>query len=131
MTTRAKRGFRLQADRLTLSATLASTLSPVPSSVRATLMDPNWRRAMEEEFAALIANNTWDLVPHPVGSNVVTDKWIFKHKFNFDGSLERYKARWVLRGFTQRPGVDYDETFSPVVKLATVCTVLSLAVSHS
>jgi hypothetical protein len=101
MTTRAKRGFRLLADRLTLSATLTSTLSPVPSSIRATLVDPNWRRAMEEEFAALIANNTWDLVPHPVGSNVVTGKWIFKHKFNSDGSLERYKARWVLRGFTQ------------------------------
>jgi hypothetical protein len=101
MTTRAKRGFRLLADRLTLSATSTSTLSPVLSSIRATLVDPNWRRAMEEEFAALIANNTWDLVPHPVGSNVVTGKWIFKHKFNSDGSLERYKARWVLRGFTQ------------------------------
>jgi hypothetical protein len=131
MTTRAKRGFRLPADRLTLSTTSASTLSPVPSSVRAALVDPNWRRAMEEEFAALIANNTWDLVPRPVGSNVVTGKWIFKHKFNSDGSLERYKARWVLRGFTQRPGVDYDETFSPVVKPATVRTVLSLAVSRS
>jgi uncharacterized membrane protein len=58
MTTRAKRGFRLLANRLTLSATSASTLSPVPSSVRVALIDPNWRRAMEEEFAALIANNT-------------------------------------------------------------------------
>jgi hypothetical protein len=131
MTTRAKRGFWLSADRLTLSATSASTLSPVPSSVRAALVDPNWRCAMEEEFAALIANNTWDLVPRPVGSNVVTGKWIFKHKFNSDGSLERYKARWVLRGFTQRLGVDYDETFSPVVKIATVRTVLSLVVSRS
>jgi hypothetical protein len=74
MTTRVKRGFRLLADRLTLSATSASTLSPVPSSVRATLIDPNWHRAMEEEFTTLIANNTWDLVPRPVGSNVVTDK---------------------------------------------------------
>jgi hypothetical protein len=64
-------------------------------------------------------------------SNVITDKWIFKHKFNSDDSLEWYKARWVLRGFTQRPDVDYDETFSPVVKPATVYTVLSLAVSHS
>jgi hypothetical protein len=103
----------------------------VPSSVRAALIDPNWHRAMEEEFTALIANNTWDLVPRPVGSNVVTGKWIFKHKFNSDGSLERYKARWVLRSFTQRPGIDYDETFSPVVKPAKFRTVLSLAVSRS
>jgi hypothetical protein len=86
---------------------------------------------MEEEYAALIANNTWDLVPHPVGSNVVTSKWIFKHKFNINGTLEWYNARWVLRGFTQQPGIDYDETFSPVVKLAIVRMVLSLAVSHS
>jgi hypothetical protein len=60
----------------------------VPSSVCATLIDPNWHRAMEEEFAALIANNTWDLVPYPVGSNIITDKWIFNHKFNSDGSLD-------------------------------------------
>ena len=61
---------------------------------------------------------------------MVTGKWIFKHKLQADGSLERYKARWVLRGFTQRPGVDFDETFSPVVKPATVRTVLSLALSR-
>jgi hypothetical protein len=86
---------------------------------------------MEEEFAALIANNTWDLVPRPVGSNVVTGKWIFKHKFNSDDSLDRYKVRWVIRGFTQRPDVDYDETFSLMVKPATVRTMLSLAISRS
>jgi hypothetical protein len=86
---------------------------------------------MEEEFIALIAKNTWDLVPRPVGSNVVTDKWIFKHKFNFDDSLEWYKARWVLHGFTQWPNVDYDETFSSVVKPTTVRTMLSLTVFRS
>jgi hypothetical protein len=58
MTTWGKRGFRLLADRLILLVTLPSTLSSVPSSVRATLVYPNWRRAMEEKFAALIANNT-------------------------------------------------------------------------
>jgi hypothetical protein len=62
---------------------------------------------------------------------VFTGKWIFKHKFNSDCTLEWYKACWVLRGFTQRPGIDYDETFSPVVKPPTVLMVLSLAVSHS
>jgi hypothetical protein len=106
ITRRAKRGFRLPVDRLILSATSVSTLSSVPSFVRAALVDPNWHRAMKEEFAALIANNTWDLVPRPVGSNVVTGKCIFKHKFNSDSSLEWYKAHWVLHGFTQRPGVD-------------------------
>jgi hypothetical protein len=70
------------------------------------------------------------LVPRPPGANVVTGKWIFKHKLKTDGSLDRYKARWVLCGFTQCPGVDYDETFNPVVKPATVRTVLTLAVSR-
>ncbi|XP_066375252.1 uncharacterized mitochondrial protein AtMg00810-like [Miscanthus floridulus] len=106
-------------------------ISPVPSSVRDALSDPHWRRTMEEEYAALLVNQTWDLVPRPPGSNVVTGKWIWTHKRRADGTLERYKARWVLRGFTQRPGVDYDETFSPVVKPATVRTVLSLALSRS
>jgi hypothetical protein len=131
MTTRAKRGFRLSVDKLMLSATSSSSLSPVPTSVHAALTDPSWRHALEEEYDALTTNNTWDLAPRHVGSNVVTDKWIFEHKFNSDGTLEQYKARWILRGFTQWPGVDYDETFSPVVKLATIRTVLSLAVSRS
>jgi hypothetical protein len=75
---------------------------------------------MEDEFAALKDNHTWDLVPRRAQANVVTRKWIFKHKFHADGSLDRYKARWVLRGFTQRPGVDYDETFSPVRTVLTL-----------
>jgi hypothetical protein len=62
-------------------------------------------------------------------ANVVTDKWIFKHKLKADGSLDQYKARWVLQGLTQCPEVDYTETFCPVVKLATVWTVLTLTVS--
>jgi hypothetical protein len=131
MTTWAKCGFQIPADKLSQSATLSSTLSSVPTSVRAALIDPSCHRAMEEEYDALIANNTWELVPRLVGSNVITGKWIFKHKFNSDGTLERYKARWVLRDFTQQPGIDYDETFGPVVKPATVRTVLSLAVSRS
>jgi hypothetical protein len=79
----------------------------------------------------MIANDTWSLVPRPPGVNLVTGKWIFRHKLHVDRSLDRYKAHWVLRGFTQRPGLDYDETFSPVVKPATVRVILSLALSLS
>jgi len=124
MTTRGKLGFRQPAIYH------AAAISPIPKTYRSALADPNWRTAMEEEYAALLSSNTWDLVPRPFGANVVTGKWIFRQKFNADGSFDRYKARWVLRGFTQHPGVDYDETFSPVVKPATVRTVLSLALSQ-
>jgi hypothetical protein len=85
---------------------------------------------MEEEFSALIANNTWDLVTCPVGSNVISSKWIFKHKFKSDITLDWYKAHWVLRDFTQWPDVDYDETFILVVKPTIISTVLSLVVPH-
>jgi hypothetical protein len=99
-TTRAKQGFRLSANRLTLLATSVLALSSVPSSIHTTIINLYWWRAMEEEFTALITNNTWDLVPRPIGSKIVTDKWIFKHKFNSNGSLEWYKVCWVLCGFT-------------------------------
>jgi hypothetical protein len=80
-----------------------------------------------EEYAALLANHTWDLVPCPPSTNVVTGNWLFRHKLTSDASLDHYKARWVLRGFTQRPEVDYD---SPVVKFATIRVVLSLSLSQ-
>jgi len=124
VTTRAKRGIRLPA------VYHAAPLSPLPKTFRSALADPNWRAAMEEEHAALLQNHTWDLVPRPPRAIIVSGKWVYKHKFQSDGSLERYKARWVLWGFTQRPGVDFAETFSPVVKPATVRTVLSLALSR-
>jgi hypothetical protein len=85
---------------------------------------------MVDEYEALRANDTWRLVPHPPDANIVTGKWIFRHKFHADGSLARHKARWVVHGFSQQHGIDYDETFSPVVKQATIHVVLSIAVSH-
>ena len=105
---------RMASQAATLSATEGE---PRVSPVSGTLLcpgrpgGPSLCRAMEEEYAALLANQTWDLVPRPSGGNVVTGKWIWTHKRRADGTLERYKARWVLRGFTQRSGVDYDKIF--------------------
>jgi len=112
-----------------LSAT--TTPSPLPANYRSGLADPNWRAALAEEYKALIDNGTWRLVPRPPGANVVIGKWIFKHKYHSDGTLTRHKARWVVRGFSQRHGIDYDETFSPVVKPATIWAVLSIAASRA
>ena len=105
--------------------------SPLPTNYRSALADPNWRTAMVDEYRALIDNGTWRLVPRPPRANVVSGKWIFKHKYHSDGSLASHKARWVVRGFSQQHGLDYDETFSPVVKPATIRVILSLAVSRS
>jgi hypothetical protein len=124
MVTRAKWGLRF------LALFEATTLSPIPRSCQAAIADSNWHAAMQQEFLALLANNTWDLVPRPPHSNIETGKWVFKHKFKADGSLEPYKARWVLRGFTQRPSIVFSKTFSPVVKPATIRTVPSLALSR-
>lgn len=133
MITRAQNGVFRPNPRyhnLTATAPVSTTVSPIPRSVRTAVQDPNWFAAMAEEFAALVGNRTWELVPRPPRSNIITGKWVFRHKTRADGSLERYKARWVVRGFTQRPGVDYGETFSPVVKPATIRTVLTLAASR-
>lgn len=113
------------------SAPSTSALSPVPTSARAALRDPHWRAAMQEEYDALQRNRTWELVPRPPRANVITGKWVFKHKLGSDGTLERYKARWVVRGFRQRAGVDFTDTFAPVVKPGTIRTVLHLAASRA
>nr|GEU70096.1 ribonuclease H-like domain-containing protein [Tanacetum cinerariifolium] len=89
--------------------------------------DVNWHSAMRDEYNALIKNSTWTLVPRPLDVNVVLCMWLFCHKYLADGTLSRYKARLVANGSTQLEGVDVDGTFSPVVKLGTIHTVLSLA----
>jgi len=104
--------------------------SPIPSNYRSALADSNWRAAMADEYKALMDNGTWRLVPRPPGANVVTSKWIYKHKYHLDGSLARHKACCVVRGFSQQHGIDYDETFSHVVKPATIRLVLSIAASR-
>ncbi|GJU00864.1 ribonuclease H-like domain-containing protein [Tanacetum coccineum] len=107
-----------------------TTSSPIPKSLFHALRDPYWKQAMCDEYKALIDNNTLVLVPLPPNVNIVRSMWLYKHNYNADGSLNRYKARLVTNGRSQQQGIDCDETFSPVVKPATIQTVLSLAVSR-
>ncbi|GJR09609.1 ribonuclease H-like domain-containing protein [Tanacetum coccineum] len=119
MVTRAKAGIFKPLEHMNCHVT---TASPLPRSHVHALRNPNWKEAM--------LNRMWVLVPCPANVNVVRSMWLFKHKFNADGSLSRYKAHLVANGCSQQQGIDCDETFSPVVKLATILTVLSLAVSR-
>src|SRR6185436_5884501 len=85
-----------------------------PSSYHEAANIPEWQAAMTEELAALERTCTWDIVPLPSHAVPITCKWVFKIKTKSDGSIERYKARLVARGFQQTQGLDYDETFAPV-----------------
>ena len=86
---------------------------------------------MECEFQALLKNENWTLCPRPPDKNVVPSKWVFKSKRQPDGSLERLKAWIVAVGYLQHSGIDFFETFSPVIKPSTVRMVLALAVSFN
>ncbi|KAF5199309.1 Retrovirus-related pol polyprotein from transposon tnt 1-94 [Thalictrum thalictroides] len=112
-------------------ATQLRTSQDEPTYYSNVVKFPEWRAAMADEFNALLKHQTWTLVPPSSSQNTVGCKWVFKLKRHSDGSVERHKARLVAKGFHQQPGFDYDETFSPVVRPATIRTVVSLATSFS
>ena len=99
----------------------------ISTSVEEALQDPKWVEAMNEEMEALLKNKTWILVSLPEGHKTVGCKWVFFIKYKVDGSIEHYKARLVVKEYTQTYEIDYMETFSPVAKLNTVRVLLSLA----
>ncbi|KAH9752991.1 retrovirus-related pol polyprotein from transposon RE1 [Citrus sinensis] len=101
-----------------------------PKTIQEALNNERWFQAMKAEYNALISNGTWTLVPRTENHKLIGNKWVFRIKTNTDGSVEKYKARLVAKGFQQIEGVNYFETFSPVVKSATVRVILSLAVMN-
>ena len=111
-------------------ASLPSPNTTEPSTYHQASKDPTWCAAMQDKFNALISNGTWSLVPRNPSMNIIGSKWVYKIKEKPDGSIERYKARLVAKGYNQQEGVDFTETFSPVVKPTTIRTILSLALTH-
>ncbi|WVZ49109.1 hypothetical protein U9M48_000490 [Paspalum notatum var. saurae] len=106
-----------------------STVSE-PYNLEQALSSPEWKQAMDVEYSALMRNHTWELVPPKKGINLIDSRWVFKVKKKADGSVERLKARLVAKGYKQRYGVDYLDTFCPVVKTTTIRVILSLAISR-
>jgi hypothetical protein len=104
---------------------------PEPRNAKEAVGGPNakeWQDAMQKELDGLVANGTWEVVKRPSGGNVVSHKWVFKVKYDQAGQVDKFKARLVARGFTQRYGVDFSKTFAPVIKQASVRILFALAV---
>jgi hypothetical protein len=98
-----------------------------PTCFEEAIQKKEWADAMTEEYQSIIKNDVWEIVPKPKSKDVVSSKWIFKIKHATDGSIEKYKARFVARGFSQKEGIDYEETFAPVARYTSIRTILALA----
>jgi hypothetical protein len=93
-----------------------------PTNFRIAVESPQadrWETAMEEEMDCLMNNETWTLTNLPPGRQAIENRWVYKLKLDGEGKVRSFKARLVAKGFTQRPGIDFHETFSPVVKYTT------------
>src|ERR1043165_6679176 len=86
---------------------------------------------MEEELNQFSKNDVWDLVPKPRGFNIIGTKWVFRNKLNEQGEVVRNKARLVAQGYSQREGIDYNETFSPVARLESIRLLISFVVQNN
>ena len=85
-----------------------------------------WVDAIVNEYQSIIKNDVWEIVPRPKDKSVVSSKWIFKTKHSADGSIKKYKAIFLAHGFSQKEGINYEETFSPVSRYTSIRTIISL-----
>ena len=104
--------------------------SEEPTTVKEALNGPDkeqWKRALDNEHSAHVKNNTWTLTNLPEGRKAIDCRWVFKVKYKADGSVERHKARLVAKGCSQKPSLDYEETFSPVARYTSIRSLLAIA----
>jgi hypothetical protein len=112
-----------------VSSVSLSTNDNEPSCYQEAMKGSNndkWKEAMKDEMKALERNATWDLVEFPRDKKTVGCKWVYKLKKGVDDKVERYKARMVAKGYSQKEGIDFCEIFSPVVKYISIRSVLAL-----
>ena len=118
MTTRSRDGIRKPNPRYALVA--SKTIPSLPKTVAEALKHPGWRQAMLEELNSIYESQTWNLVPATSEMNILGCRWVFTVKLNADGTVNKLKARLVAKGFNQEAGVDFTETYSPVVRTSTI-----------
>ncbi|GKD36012.1 ribonuclease H-like domain, reverse transcriptase, RNA-dependent DNA polymerase [Tanacetum coccineum] len=106
---------------------LMLTLDEEPRNYNEAKLNPKWLKAMKTELDSIIKNNTWKHVPLPKGFIPIGLKWLFNIKRNVDGSIMKFKARLVTKGYVQQPGIDFDEVFTPVARLETIRLLIALA----
>jgi hypothetical protein len=125
-----KRQFRESKPLVRLGSYLSmvtSILDTEPQIFAQAVDQQVWREAMLEEYDSTMCNDVWEVVPRPVGKSVVTSRWFYKTKYAADGSIEKHKARFVARRFSQIEGVDYDETFALVARYTSIRSIIAIA----
>lgn len=100
-----------------------------PSNTKEALASQPWKEAMLEEYNSILKNDVWDVVIRFKNKSVVSSKWLFKIKHAPNDNIEKYKARFVAGGFSQKEDIDYDETFTLVARYTSVRTILAIATS--
>jgi hypothetical protein len=108
-------------------ALMCVILENEPTCFEEAIQKKEWEYAMTEEYQSIIKNDVWEIVPRPNNKDVVSSIWLFKIKHATDGSIEKYKARFVSHGFSQKEGIDYEETFAPVARYTSIRTIIALA----
>ncbi|KAE9588657.1 putative RNA-directed DNA polymerase [Lupinus albus] len=127
MVTRSQHGIIKPNPKYALITMPCADIPRNPHNIRSALSHLGWKAAMGEEIEALHKNQTWELVPRIPNMHVIGSKWVFKSKLKPDGTLDRLKARLVTKGYHQVDGVDYTETFSPVIKPGTIRLIITIA----
>jgi hypothetical protein len=108
---------------------MTKLLDEEPTMLEEEVQKKQWKEAMKEKHQPIMKNDVWEIVPRPKEKLVVTSKWVYKVKHAVDISVDKYEARFVARGFFQKEGEDYDETFSLVARYTSIRAIMSLVAS--